>query len=475
MDSFTFGAVTQEHTIAVSFEPNLVGLPYQEHWEHREPGQSIIGSEGWNGGAEVEAVLETQFYDYDGLLPDLEPPAPSHTNVVNFDTAGDVLSQDFNTPGGYTNAIIDKLIQITHAEDDTEIRQNLMEDTALQLAYYVNTNGFLTIMHRSLDNADSTNRLTVLDAGGEPLNTNAWARIIVELDYRTCPSSRKYFRIAWKGDDFFTHDQALTEPNAAEGVPGGAWFLCANQETTPDHLSSIEITGTGRLDDYRVDIAGGAAPKQDQTISFAPIDNQIVTNVLNLTATASSGLPVSFTVSQGQAAITNGSELSFTGSGQVTITAMQAGNDMWNPAPSVSHAFDVLTEEGFVDANTNNVDDAWEAEYFGEDPAPETVTKRGIVMTLREVFVAGLDPLDDSLFEISDLQPLDVGEGTFVLTFPAATDRVYAVLAKSNLIHHGSGYELTNNIVPTGTTMQVEIHDDSLSPQRFYRIHVSLP
>ena len=81
--------------------------------------------------------------------------------------------------------------------------------------------------------------------------------------------------------------------------------------------------------------------KANQTISFPAIGAQLATNVLALSATASSGLPVSFAVGSGPATISGGTALSFTGAGTVSIVATQAGDADWNPAPSITNTFAV--------------------------------------------------------------------------------------------------------------------------------------
>jgi hypothetical protein len=82
--------------------------------------------------------------------------------------------------------------------------------------------------------------------------------------------------------------------------------------------------------------------KTDQTITFAAIPDQAVTNVVGLAATASSGFPVWFAVNSGPATITDGTNLAFSGPGIVTIVASQAGDADWNPAPDVTNTFNVL-------------------------------------------------------------------------------------------------------------------------------------
>ena len=83
----------------------------------------------------------------------------------------------------------------------------------------------------------------------------------------------------------------------------------------------------------------GAA--QDQAIDFPAIGDQVATSTVELAATASSGLAVSFAVGSGPAAISGGTLLSFTGTGVVSIVASQGGDAHWNPAPDVTNWFAV--------------------------------------------------------------------------------------------------------------------------------------
>ena len=88
---------------------------------------------------------------------------------------------------------------------------------------------------------------------------------------------------------------------------------------------------------------GSAATKQSQTIvSFPAIGGQLTTNEVRLSATASSGLPVSFSVASGPASIANGTNLSFTGSGTVQVVARQEGNATYSAAPDVTNTCTVV-------------------------------------------------------------------------------------------------------------------------------------
>ncbi|MDD5688549.1 MAG: fibronectin type III domain-containing protein [Elusimicrobia bacterium] len=79
---------------------------------------------------------------------------------------------------------------------------------------------------------------------------------------------------------------------------------------------------------------------QYQMITFTNPGNKNITDKVTLTATASSGLPVSFAVASGPAQITDGI-LSFYGTGSVSIVATQSGNANFVAATPVTNMFTV--------------------------------------------------------------------------------------------------------------------------------------
>jgi len=104
----------------------------------------------------------------------------------------------------------------------------------------------------------------------------------------------------------------------------------------------VEVSQSGNVN-YNADTATVSfnvinSDKQDQTITFNTIEDKIYGNVFNLSATASSGLNVSYIVISGQATISD-STVTVTGVGNVTIEANQSGNDNYNPAPAVQQSF----------------------------------------------------------------------------------------------------------------------------------------
>jgi hypothetical protein len=83
------------------------------------------------------------------------------------------------------------------------------------------------------------------------------------------------------------------------------------------------------------------AAKSDQTITFPSPGNQTYGAApITLTATASSGLAVTYSVTSGPATV-NGNTLTITGAGSVVIQASQAGNSSWNAATPASQTISV--------------------------------------------------------------------------------------------------------------------------------------
>jgi len=86
--------------------------------------------------------------------------------------------------------------------------------------------------------------------------------------------------------------------------------------------------------------------KQDQTITFNPIEDQVIeAGSFMLVATASSGLAVTYEVVSGPASVA-GNEVTFNDFGMVTISASQAGNVEFNPATDIEQAFEIVTVTG---------------------------------------------------------------------------------------------------------------------------------
>ncbi|HYX09875.1 MAG TPA: T9SS type A sorting domain-containing protein, partial [Bacteroidales bacterium] len=88
--------------------------------------------------------------------------------------------------------------------------------------------------------------------------------------------------------------------------------------------------------------------KAPQTISFAPLQDMKATDPpLLLSASASSGLPVSFMLVSGPATL-SGNILTVNGEGTVTVKAVQEGNNNFLGAPSVTRSFTISSKSGQI-------------------------------------------------------------------------------------------------------------------------------
>ncbi|WKZ60950.1 MAG: MBG domain-containing protein [Cyclobacteriaceae bacterium] len=81
----------------------------------------------------------------------------------------------------------------------------------------------------------------------------------------------------------------------------------------------------------------GTGVKLDQTITFNPLSSVTFGDgSFALSATASSGLPISYSSSDPSVATISGNTVTIVGAGTTTITASQVGNDTYNAAPVVN-------------------------------------------------------------------------------------------------------------------------------------------
>ena len=119
--------------------------------------------------------------------------------------------------------------------------------------------------------------------------------------------------------------------NVTAAVPANSWNFTVQASSNVGGGSSA--SGTGQL------IVNAPAP-QPQMITFGPLANMTFGDPgFNVSATASSGLAVSFAAA-GNCTVA-GTLVSLTGAGSCTITASQAGNASWLPAPDVQQSFTI--------------------------------------------------------------------------------------------------------------------------------------
>ncbi|MEI7436319.1 MAG: MBG domain-containing protein, partial [bacterium] len=125
-----------------------------------------------------------------------------------------------------------------------------------------------------------------------------------------------------------------------------------NSGQAPSNAGSYAVSATIQEHNYSGQATGTMTiAMSDQSITFANPGAQLTTNHLGLTVIASSGLSVTCAVVSGSAAISGYTNLTFTGTGLVSVLASQPGDGNWNAAPSVPQTFDVTKAVAGVTLN----------------------------------------------------------------------------------------------------------------------------
>lgn len=148
--------------------------------------------------------------------------------------------------------------------------------------------------------------------------------------------------------DMMDNELTGSEPNLQmyykfnQGVPGAdntgisTLLTEVNSPTYDGDLLNFALTGA-------TSNFNGTLNASFQSISFPPVPTKLTTDPpFNLNATATSGLPVSYTILSGPASV-NGSTVTLNGNaGTVKVQADQAGNGTYDPAAPVTSSFEVV-------------------------------------------------------------------------------------------------------------------------------------
>ena len=152
------------------------------------------------------------------------------------------------------------------------------------------------------------------------------------------------------GDNYI---ETLFDDNAVQPITDGvAPFTGAFRPQTPlATFNGENSTGVWRLrvvDSSSGDTASIVAWRvmiwgpTPQTIDFAqPVNTSVTAGAVDLSATATSGLPVTFTTATPAVCTIAGARAALVSAGTCSIRASQTGNSQWGPAPVVTRSFQV--------------------------------------------------------------------------------------------------------------------------------------
>jgi O-glycosyl hydrolase len=153
--------------------------------------------------------------------------------------------------------------------------------------------------------------------------------------------------VTWTNPVAITYGTALNsnQLNATANVPGSFAYTPTNGTVlnAGTHTLSVVFTPTDTADySSATDTVSLNVEKAGQTITFAPVTNALAGVSFPLTATASSGLSVSFALLSGPATL-SGNVITAINAGTVVIQASQAWNTNYNAAPVVTQSVSVTT------------------------------------------------------------------------------------------------------------------------------------
>ncbi|GEM_PF-1393607 len=205
--------------------------------------------------------------------------------------------------------------------------------------------------------------------------------------------------------------------------------------------------------------------KTDQSITFNTISDKKYGDSFSLAATATSGLSVTYTVTEGPGEIT-GSSLKVTGVGSITVRASQVGNDIFNPAISVTQVFSTTKAPLTITADDKT-------KTYGETNPTLTISYDG--------FVNGDDEGDITPPSIGTTAGMssDAGEYDITLTGGSAdnyditkvngtltVEKAEATITITNLEHEADGTEKFPTITtdPDGLAYSVTYDGSTTAP-----------
>jgi hypothetical protein len=260
--------------------------------------------------------------------------------------------------------------------------------------------------------------------------------------------------------------------DTSSSVSGTPIITTTATDTSTIGTYSINI-GKGSLSsaNYTFSLVNGTLSVvngQPQTISFPALPSVTYGVVpLALTAKASSGLGVTYTVTSGPANMA-GSVLSITGAGTVTVTATQSGNSTYAPATAVSQSFAVnpapLT---VVVANVTRVNDT-------ANPAFTYLLTGFVYSDTQSSATSGLPTLTTTALPGSPV-------GTYPITYTgglsAANYSVTSLPGTLTITTGGPTADFTVSSSPQQFNMlagQTEQATISLSPTNYYAGQVTL-
>ncbi|MDE3153866.1 MAG: hypothetical protein KGN76_02135 [Acidobacteriota bacterium] len=200
-----------------------------------------------------------------------------------------------------------------------------------------------TVVFSATDNTglQSTNSLTIHVASPQPptatcspatyaVQPTSAAGADVTMSAAVQDPNKLPLTVTWTADGAATPAQT---DNVAGGTTGPTTLTSTQTFAVGSH--SVVVAATNTFFSTGTCTIGVTVAKADQTITFPEVGPQTYGGApIVLGATASSGLPVTYTLLSGPATL-SGNTLTITGAGAIMVIASQAGDATFNPAADV--------------------------------------------------------------------------------------------------------------------------------------------
>jgi uncharacterized repeat protein (TIGR02543 family) len=236
------------------------------------------------------------------------------------------------------------------------------------------------------------------------------------------------------------------------GYNFNGWNTAANGSGTPYAAGGSFTIGLADVTLYAMWVSAALTP---QTITFNTLSNKVYsTTTFNLTATASSGLAVSYSSSDTNVATVSGSTVTLVGVGTTTITASQGGNTTYDIATAVGQTLTVTPKELTIpDAASAN------KEYNRNNTAVLTGTLSGVInsddvtLSLAATFNTAIVGIGKSVTSTSSLGGTKAGNYTLTQPTGLTADITAKTLTVTGATVTTKSYTGTNTATLTGASL----------------------
>jgi len=212
-------------------------VAYTENFEGEPAGTALTNMTGWSSSGDAVAVV-TNNGDYN--FTETSYPIPgAHTKAVDFNAGTGGITNSFVPEAGTGMLYLDTMLKIITGDQDPGIFTN---DPSIRVGVYADAGSNYWLYN--YDDVGLTNRFSAIT--NMTAQDGTWARVTVTLDSQSDPFFVPLFELQINGVPALSAD-GYANPDTTGSKPG-SWHLFADN-AFPGYVSSVELRGTGMLDD----------------------------------------------------------------------------------------------------------------------------------------------------------------------------------------------------------------------------------